>query len=99
MKTIALVIVLLALVLVLDNPIFWMIEGIVGLAGGLFGLGIGLIGGLFGLVVGLAAGMFGAVVGILGALFGIAVAVLTLAIPLLIVCAVAFGILKLVALA
>jgi hypothetical protein len=78
---------------------FWPIELMFGLAGGLFGLVVGLAGGLFGLVVGLAAGLFGAVVGIFGALFGLAVTFAVLAVPLVIVALIAIGVVKLVALA
>ncbi len=67
--------------------------------GGLFGLVFGLAGGLFGLAVGLVAGVFGAAVGVLGALFGVGVALMTLAVPLLIVVALAVGVVKLIALA
>ena len=99
MKTIALVVAVLAVALVLSSPVSWVFELMFGLAGGLFGLVVGLAGGMFGLAVGLIAGLFGAVVGLLGGLFGLAVAAFVLAVPLLIVAALALGLLKLVALA
>jgi len=103
MKTIGLLFVVLGLALFVGNPLFWLADGVFGLTGGLigglFGLVFGLVGGLFGLAVGLVAGLFGVVVGVLGALFGIGVALVTLAVPLLIVVALVFGLLKLVALA
>lgn len=100
MKTIALVVLLcMAGLALLDGPVLWLAKGMIGLAGGLFGLAVGIAGGLFGLAVGLAAGFFGLVVGILGALFGLAVACAVLAVPFLIVAAVAVGVVKLVALA
>lgn len=103
MKTLGLVFVLCGLVALAGNPfgppVFSLPDLIFGLAGGLFGLVVGLAGGFFGLVVGLVAGLFGAAVGIAGAIFGIGVALFTLAIPLLIVAALAIGLVKLVALA
>jgi hypothetical protein len=98
MKTAGLIVLALGLAMVLGNVGFWPVDGVLGLAGGLFGLVIGLMGGLFGLAVGLVAGVFGAVVGVLGALFGLGVAVVVLALPLLIVAALAVGVAKLVAL-
>jgi hypothetical protein len=97
MKTAALVVLALGFAMLVGNVGFWVADGALGLAGGLFGLVIGLLGGLFGLAVGLAAGVFGAAVGVLGALFGLAVAFAVLALPLLIVIALAIGIVKLVA--
>ena len=99
MKTIAIVVGVVAVAMLLNSPVFWLAKGMIGLAGGLFGLVVGLGAGLFGLAIGLAGGLFGVVVGILGGLFGIAVAVAVLAIPLLIVAAIAIGVVKLVALA
>jgi hypothetical protein len=98
MKTLAIIVAVLAVAMALD-PIFWLVELPIGLAGGVFGLVVGLAGGLFGLAVGLIAGLFGAAVGIAGAIFGIGVALFTLAIPLVIVAALVIGVVKLVALA
>ena len=99
MKTLGLVFLLCGMVALVGHPFFSLPDLIFGLAGGIFGLVFGLAGGLFGLAVGLVAGLFGAAVGIAGAIFGIGIAVFTLAIPLLILAALALGVMKLVALA
>ena len=104
MKTLGVILVLCGLVALAGNPFFGppffsLPDLVLGLGGGVFGLVVGLAGGLFGLAVGLVAGVFGAAVGIAGAVFGIGVALFMLAIPLLIVAALAVGVIKLVALA
>ena len=94
MKTLGVVGGMLVLVVLMGGgvPILGIAGSLVGLMGGLFGLAVGLVAGLFGGFVGIAAGLFGAAVG-LAAVF------VTVVLPILIVAALAIGVVKLFAVA